>query len=127
MPANSRGCVRITRHSYDGPGTDRVARTRGAGAFRETQLRWAHGVAAVVAGMLALAVGRAEQAHLVGGLRAALATRAVIDQALGIVMARRQCTSDEAFAILREASQNRNIKLRDVAAGVVMGVSGRRG
>jgi len=100
---------------------------RGAGAFRETQLRWAHGVAAVVAGMLALAVGRAEQAHLVGGLRAALATRAVIDQALGIVMARRQCTSDEAFAILREASQNRNIKLRDVAAGVVMGVSGRRG
>jgi GAF domain-containing protein len=95
-----------------------------AGAFGETQLRRAHGVAAAVSGMLALAVSRAEQAALVGDLRAALATRAIIDQALGIIMAQQRCTSDEAFVVLRRASQSRNIKLRDVAAGVVTGISG---
>jgi GAF domain-containing protein len=97
----------------------------GAGAFAETQLRLAHGVAAVVAGLLALALGRAEQTHLVENLRAALAARAIIDQALGILMAQQRCTSDEAFVILRKASQNRNIKLRDLATGIVQGVSGR--
>jgi GAF domain-containing protein len=95
-----------------------------AGAFGEARLRWAHGVATAVSGILALAVSRAEQAALVAHLRAALSTRAVIDQALGIVMAQQGCTSDEAFGVLRRASQSRNVKLRDVAAGIVTGISG---
>ena len=48
----------------------------------------------------------------------------MIDQALGIVMAREQCTQAHAFAILRSASQNRNVKLRDIASAIVTSVSG---
>jgi GAF domain-containing protein len=97
----------------------------GAGAFGETRLRWARGIAGAVSGVLALAASRAEQARQVGDLRAALGARAVIDQAIGIVMAQQRCTSDEAFDIVRRASQRRNVKLRDVAADIVMGVSGQ--
>lgn len=96
----------------------------GAAAFCETRLRWARGVAAAVSGVLALAASRAEQARQVEDLRAALVARAVIDQALGIIMAQQRCTSDEAFDILRRASQSRNVKLRDVAAGIVTAISG---
>jgi GAF domain-containing protein len=97
----------------------------GTGAFGETRLRWARGIAGAVSGVLALAASRAEQARQVEDLRAALDARAVIDQAIGIVMAQQRCTSDKAFDILRRASQRRNVKLRDVAAGIVMGISGQ--
>jgi GAF domain-containing protein len=97
----------------------------GAGAFGETRLRWARGIAGAVSGVLALAASRAEQARQVADLRAALGARAVIDQAIGIVMAQQRCTSEEAFDILRRASQRRNVKLRDVATDIVMGVSGQ--
>jgi AmiR/NasT family two-component response regulator len=52
-------------------------------------------------------------------LQQALASRSTIDQALGVLMAQNHCTRDEAFGILRRASQNRNVKLRDVAAAVI--------
>lgn len=52
-------------------------------------------------------------------LEQALATRSTIDQALGVLMSQNQCTRDAAFGILRRASQNRNIKLRDVAATII--------
>jgi GAF domain-containing protein len=96
-----------------------------ADAFGETRLRWARGIAGAVSGVLALAASRAEQARQVEDLRAALDARATIDQAIGIVMAQQRCTSDRAFDILRRASQRRNVKLRDVAAGIVMGISGQ--
>ncbi|HEX5288842.1 MAG TPA: ANTAR domain-containing protein [Streptosporangiaceae bacterium] len=67
---------------------------------------------------------QAEQADLTEQLRAALASRAVIDQALGVIMGQERCTSARAFEILRSASQNRNIKLREVAASIVTSVSG---
>jgi GAF domain-containing protein len=52
-------------------------------------------------------------------LREALESRDVIGQAKGILMARRNCTSEAAFEALRKASQHRNVKLRDVAEQVV--------
>lgn len=52
-------------------------------------------------------------------LEQALAARSTIDQALGVLMAQDRCTRDEAFGVLRRASQHRNIKLRDVAAGII--------
>ncbi len=52
-------------------------------------------------------------------LQAALTSRAVIDQALGILMSRTGSTADEAFDRLRERSQADNVKLRDVAQRVV--------
>lgn len=58
-------------------------------------------------------------------LKEALNTRAIIDQALGIVMAQRRCTAREAFEILRQVSQDRNVKLHQLAASIVEKVSGR--
>lgn len=48
-------------------------------------------------------------------LRTALTSRAVIDQAKGILMAIREVSADEAFTLLVEQSQRENIKLRDLA------------
>jgi AmiR/NasT family two-component response regulator len=48
-----------------------------------------------------------------------MATRAVIDQAKGIVMGRQGVTADEAFTLITRMSQNRNLKVRDIAAQIV--------
>ncbi|WP_206068633.1 ANTAR domain-containing protein [Nonomuraea composti] len=58
-------------------------------------------------------------------LKEALNTRAIIDQALGIVMVQRRCTAREAFDILRRVSQDRNVKLHQLAASIVEKVTGR--
>jgi putative methionine-R-sulfoxide reductase with GAF domain len=75
--------------------------------------------------VLALAVRIAERTEMSEHLQTALASRAVIDQALGIFMGQNGCTADEAFDVLRTISQNRNIKLRDIAAEMITAVSGR--
>jgi len=49
----------------------------------------------------------------------ALASRDAIGQAKGILMAQRSVGAEEAFDLLRSASQRLNIKLRDVAEHVV--------
>jgi GAF domain-containing protein len=94
------------------------------GAFTDAELRRAETFAASASAALALAARQASTAALTGQLRAALASRAVIDQALGIIMAEERCTTTQAFAILRTASQNRNVKLRDIAREIVTGVGG---
>ena len=66
-----------------------------------------------------LALRLAQQATEVSQLQQALASRSTIDQALGVLMAQNRCTRDEAFGILRRASQHRNTKLRDVAAAII--------
>lgn len=55
----------------------------------------------------------------VDNLRSAMDTRPVIDQAKGVLMTRHGCSPDEAFTMLRDASQRDNRKLRDIARGVV--------
>jgi len=65
-----------------------------------------------------------QDATLIEQLRSSLASRMVIDQALGIIMARERCTQARAFAILRSASRNSNTKLRDIASAVVTSVTG---
>ncbi|MFC9911181.1 ANTAR domain-containing protein [Streptomyces sp. NPDC059862] len=73
----------------------------------------------------AVALERAEQLHElreeISQLRKAIASRPVIDQARGILMATHACTSDEAWHILRAASQLSNTKLHKVAAAVTAG------
>lgn len=54
------------------------------------------------------------------GLQAAMQSRAVIDQAKGIIMGDRRCSADDAFEIMVGLSQNANVKLRDVAAALVL-------
>ncbi|WP_091770526.1 GAF and ANTAR domain-containing protein [Blastococcus aurantiacus] len=52
-------------------------------------------------------------------MRIAMESRAVIEQAKGILMAQRHLTAEQAFEVLRGASQRYNRKLRDIAAGIV--------
>jgi GAF domain-containing protein len=52
-------------------------------------------------------------------LQTALESRAVIDQAKGILMERHKITADQAFQLLAETSMHRNRKLRDVAGDLV--------
>ncbi|ANH91388.1 hypothetical protein A8713_09515 [Streptomyces sp. SAT1] len=54
-------------------------------------------------------------------LRRAIDSRPVIDQARGILMAAHACTPQQAWDILREASQRSNTKLRTVASAVTAG------
>ena len=76
-----------------------------------------------VAAWVALAVGNADMmartVEELAGMRAAMASRAVIEQAKGILMERKKFTEDQAFTALTRASQNTNIKLRDVADELV--------
>ncbi|TCK23064.1 GAF and ANTAR domain-containing protein [Pseudonocardia endophytica] len=51
-------------------------------------------------------------------LKSAIASRDVIGQAKGILMARRGLTADDAFDVLRRTSQDINVKLVDLATTV---------
>jgi GAF domain-containing protein len=57
----------------------------------------------------------------------ALASRATIEQAKGIIMAHRGCGPDDAFAHLVSLSSNRHLKLREVAAQIVADAARRSG
>jgi hypothetical protein len=52
-------------------------------------------------------------------LVAEVATRPVIEQAKGIIMAQTGCEAGQAFSLLRRASQRMNLPVRDLAARVV--------
>ncbi|WP_290052567.1 ANTAR domain-containing protein [Amycolatopsis solani] len=52
-------------------------------------------------------------------LRRAIASRDVIGQAKGILMARQGLDADAAFNLLRRTSQDLNVKLTDIAAGLI--------
>jgi hypothetical protein len=57
-------------------------------------------------------------------LQEALATRAVIDQALGVLMHAQKISSRQAFEVLRHASQATNRKVSAIAADVVETLTG---
>jgi GAF domain-containing protein len=56
-------------------------------------------------------------------LETAMASRATIEQAKGVLAAQTGGTPEEAFAMLRAASQRENVKLRDVAERIVGSVA----
>ena len=82
---------------------------------------------ALVSGQAAIVVAHdranARAVSMVGQLEEAMASRATIEQAKGILMARHRLTADEAFDRLRQESQRRNAKLRSVADGIVVSAS----
>jgi GAF domain-containing protein len=59
-------------------------------------------------------------------LQAAMTSRAVIEQAKGVIMAVNAVDADVAFDLLRRASQAENRKLRQIAAEVVAAASSGR-
>ena len=60
---------------------------------------------------------------LVEQMQAAALSRAVIDQARGILMQMHRCSAEEAFDILRRTSQHSNRKIRDIAQEIVAQIS----
>ena len=86
------------------------------GLFTEIDL----GIASLFAPFVAMSV-QSELEHVrAENLVVALQSSRQIGTAMGILMARRLITSDQAFDLLRRASQHLNVKLRDVAAEVEM-------
>jgi GAF domain-containing protein len=85
-------------------------------------------LAEAFAGYAAVALANAHLydsvATLAEDMQAAMKSRAVIEQAKGIIMGNRRCTSDEAFLRLRKLSQDKNRKLRDIATAVVAEATG---
>lgn len=76
-----------------------------------------------VAEAIGVAVANADAHHRLTeqarNMQLAMESRAVIEQAKGVLMAQRQVDADAAFEILRDASQRYNRKLRDIAVGIV--------
>ncbi|TFV85760.1 ANTAR domain-containing protein [Blastococcus sp. CT_GayMR16] len=82
-------------------------------------LRAATDVAEVIAVAVANADAHAQLFDQARHMRVAMESRAVIEQAKGVLMAQRHVDAEQAFEILREASQRYNRKLRDIAFGIV--------
>jgi GAF domain-containing protein len=80
-------------------------------------------LAETFAGYAAMAMANADlyesTAPLGQQMQAAMDSRAVIEQAKGIIMAERRCTADEAFAVLAKISEYTHHPVGDVAAVLV--------
>ncbi|MGY1710304.1 GAF and ANTAR domain-containing protein [Geodermatophilus sp. SYSU D00758] len=107
MPVPSRTVGGINVYSLNGRGLD------------EESVR----VAEVFASYAAVAVANAGLLHstaqLAESMRRAMDTRATIEQAKGILVARTGCTPEQTFDFLVSQSQKTNRKLRDLAAELV--------
>jgi GAF domain-containing protein len=103
--------------SFDLAGQERAALNlygAAAGCFDDEDVQFGAVFAAHTT--TALALYRAEERA--ANLKIALASNRQIGIAIGILMAYHRVTQDEAFALLRTASQHLHVKLRDIAQGV---------
>lgn len=67
---------------------------------------------------------RKELREAAEGIREALSSRAVIEQAKGIIMVDKRCSADQAFQHLVDLSSRNHVKLRDLAGTIVTRTSG---
>lgn len=88
-------------------------------AFGDEQVEDARMLASQAAVSVANARTHDQCVSRISQLQEALDTRVVIEQAKGVLMERNQISSDRAFELLRQTSQNDNRKLRDVAGDLV--------
>ena len=91
----------------------------GPNGLQEPDLYLAERIAAPAAATLGNARAYRRAVRLGEQLQEALGSRAVIEQAKGVLMARQRVDADEAFALLRHISQQTNRKLRDVALELI--------
>jgi GAF domain-containing protein len=89
------------------------------GAFSEADTETATSLATQAAVALANSQAYWDAHDLNARLSEAMAHRAVIEQAKGILMAAQRCGPDEAFILLVKASQHQNVKLRHIAQRIV--------
>ena len=88
-------------------------------AFSEKDVEVARAVAPWVAYVVSRASATVSAAEETANMWAAMATRAGIEQAKGILMERHRLTQDQAFTVLTTSSQHTGRKLRDVAEELV--------
>lgn len=100
--------------------------SRRSEAFDEDDIRAGQTFAAYAAVAVANADSFASTAEMAENLRHAMASRATIEQAKGILMARGGVTPEQAFEMLVRASQRENRKLRQVATELVARVQQRQ-
>jgi len=116
-----RSCLVLPLRTDRQPGGALALYGREAGAFAGT----AHDVALLFAAQGGAAMRTAALyrncQRLVANLQVALESRAVIEQAKGILVAESGCSPDAAFSRLSTMSQNTNRKLREIAADLVAG------
>jgi GAF domain-containing protein len=93
-------------------------------AFSDADIARAEAFTAQAATALTILRRHASHTVLDDQLREALATRAVIDQALGILMVTRKISAHEAFEILRHTSQTTNRKVSTIAAELIETTTG---
>lgn len=89
------------------------------GAFDDTTKELATAFAAYAAVAVANADLYASTASLAANLQRALESRAVIDQAKGILMRDHRISADGAFDLLTQLSNTSNRKLREIAQDIV--------
>jgi GAF domain-containing protein len=90
----------------------------------DDDLLLAQRIAAPAATTVANARAYRRATRLADQLQVALDTRALLERAKGVLMARERCTEEQAFALLKRASQERNVKLRAVAELVLQRAGG---
>jgi GAF domain-containing protein len=88
-------------------------------AFDHTDLVLVRMAAARAADALAAAVQVAGAREVAAQMEQAMASRAVIEQAKGVLMGRHSISETVAFELLRRQSQEQNLKLRVLAAQLV--------
>ena len=88
-------------------------------AFDEESVTLARTFACYAAVALSNAQLYATTAQLAKQMEEAMESRAIIEQAKGVIAGQQACTPDEAFRLLSQHSQNHNRKLRDIAAEIV--------
>lgn len=67
-----------------------------------------------------------ERAKMAKRLQDALHSRATIDQAVGVLVERERLSPEQAFEMLRTASQRLNVKIRDIARQIVETAQGKQ-
>jgi AmiR/NasT family two-component response regulator len=95
-----------------------------AAGFTDTGLDDLRALAAQATGAIALAQRISDAQEYAADLQTAMESRSVIDQAIGVIMGQQRCGADEAFTLLRRASQHRNLKLRDLCREMLTGIGG---
>ena len=105
----------ISQRSIGGLNIYRTADDGFPAAFLEHAQMFSGYAAVVVNNITSYASANEE----VAGLRIAMQSRAVIEQAKGILIARDHCDADQAFDILKRISQNHNVKLHDIAQRII--------
>ncbi len=93
--------------------------SRSASAFSDDDIEVGSRYATQAAIVLANSQAYWDAYQLSQDLATAMRSRAVIEQAKGILMGAQRCSADEAFQMLVRASQRENRKLRDIAEELV--------